>query len=231
MWFRILLYHQLRNESMCVFYVLYRTYRTKLGSFQWQQTADQKQTTTQKVLWRSSDTQKQTGYLVHILSARFVTISVFIVLCSLWWFVSQCFDTVGWASGKTSGRKNWVTRCWSGYLSRARCRLFAYGPADATASQNPIISCLICIQLSAVLSSLPAQFLFSSASLKFSLYGTIQKWAMRVNGKYYQNCSVLCCVRHLCTTVCTQIWAVLKFRVIVCFCKGLVCIFLCFMIV
>ena len=29
---------------------------------------------------------------------------------------------------------------------RARCRLFAYGPADATTSQNPIISCLILIQ-------------------------------------------------------------------------------------
>jgi len=36
--------------------------------------------------------------------------------------------------------KNWVMRCWHGYLSGARCR-FAYGPADATASQNPIISC------------------------------------------------------------------------------------------
>ena len=36
--------------------------------------------------------------------------------------------------------KNWVMRCWCGYLSAARCRLFAYGPADATASQNPIIS-------------------------------------------------------------------------------------------
>jgi len=31
--------------------------------------------------------------------------------------------------------------CWCGYLSGARFRLFAYGPADATASQNPIISC------------------------------------------------------------------------------------------
>jgi len=40
-------------------------------------------------------------------------------------------------------RKNWVMRCWYGYLSAARCRLFAYGPADATASPNPIISCLI----------------------------------------------------------------------------------------
>ena len=39
--------------------------------------------------------------------------------------------------------KNWVMRCWCGYLSGARSRLFAYGPADATASQNPIISCLI----------------------------------------------------------------------------------------
>ena len=29
------------------------------------------------------------------------------------------------------------------WLSGARCRLFAYGPADAIASQNPIISCLI----------------------------------------------------------------------------------------
>ena len=37
--------------------------------------------------------------------------------------------------------KNWVIRCWCGYLFGTRCRLFAYGPADATVSQNPIISC------------------------------------------------------------------------------------------
>jgi len=42
-----------------------------------------------------------------------------------------------------SACKNWVMRCWCGYLSGARCRLFAYGPANATASENPIISCLI----------------------------------------------------------------------------------------
>ena len=35
---------------------------------------------------------------------------------------------------------------WCGYLSGARCRLFACGPADTTASQNPVISCLIEIQ-------------------------------------------------------------------------------------
>jgi len=33
--------------------------------------------------------------------------------------------------------KNWVMRCWCGYVSGARCRLFAYGPADATAISKP----------------------------------------------------------------------------------------------
>jgi len=37
----------------------------------------------------------------------------------------------------------WVMRCWCGYLSVARCRLFACGPADAAASQNTRVSCLI----------------------------------------------------------------------------------------
>jgi len=33
--------------------------------------------------------------------------------------------------------KNWVFGCWCGYLSGVSCRLFAYGPADATASLHP----------------------------------------------------------------------------------------------
>ena len=33
--------------------------------------------------------------------------------------------------------KNWVMRCWCGYLSWARFRLFAYGSANATASLRP----------------------------------------------------------------------------------------------
>jgi len=37
---------------------------------------------------------------------------------------------VGWQEG-CSSCKNWVVGCWSGYLSRSKCRL-AYGPADAT---------------------------------------------------------------------------------------------------
>ena len=33
--------------------------------------------------------------------------------------------------------KNWVMWCWCGYLSGARCRLFAHGSADATAIPEP----------------------------------------------------------------------------------------------
>jgi len=36
---------------------------------------------------------------------------------------------------------NRVMMCWCGHLSGAKCRLFGYGPVDATAI--PIISCLI----------------------------------------------------------------------------------------
>ena len=42
--------------------------------------------------------------------------------------------------------KNWVMRCWCGYLFGVRCSLFAYDPADATASQILIISRLILMQ-------------------------------------------------------------------------------------
>jgi len=34
-------------------------------------------------------------------------------------------------------RKNWLMMCWCGYLSGARFRLFACGPADATAVPKP----------------------------------------------------------------------------------------------
>jgi len=33
--------------------------------------------------------------------------------------------------------KNWLMRCWCSYLSGARGRSFAYGPADASASTHP----------------------------------------------------------------------------------------------
>ena len=46
-----------------------------------------------------------------------------------------------WLSGSLAGHpacKSWMVRYWHGYLCGARCKWFAYGPADATAT--PIIS-------------------------------------------------------------------------------------------
>ena len=48
-----------------------------------------------------------------------------------------------WHQEEHEACKNWVMRCRCGYLSATKCRLLAYGQADTTASQNPIISCLI----------------------------------------------------------------------------------------
>jgi len=34
--------------------------------------------------------------------------------------------------------KNWVVRYWHGYLSGAKCKLFAYGPADTNATPSSL---------------------------------------------------------------------------------------------
>jgi len=55
-------------------------------------------------------------------------------------YVILCFDAVGWVAG-TEGHpacRNWVMRCWRGYLSWVRYKWFAYGPADATATPSSL---------------------------------------------------------------------------------------------
>jgi len=51
----------------------------------------------------------------------------------------QCFGTVGWASGRASGRKIWAVRCWRRYRSGARykCRWSSWYHCDS------VISCFI----------------------------------------------------------------------------------------
>jgi len=44
---------------------------------------------------------------------------------------------VGWPEGHPAC-KNWVVRYRRGYLSRARCKCFAYGPADATTTPSSL---------------------------------------------------------------------------------------------
>ena len=66
------------------------------------------------------------------------------------WFVIilfKCYNTfsaltllVG-RQGEHPACEHCMMRCWCGCVSGARCRLFAYGPADATAiPKNPVIS-------------------------------------------------------------------------------------------
>jgi len=52
----------------------------------------------------------------------------------------QCFNTIGWAAGRASGLlKNWVMKCWYGYLSGPRCNWCAYGPFNASATPSSLL--------------------------------------------------------------------------------------------
>jgi len=68
----------------------------------------------------------------------------------------QCFSCLPsvlwccWLGGRKGIRlvKNWVVRYWHVCLSGARCKWFAYGPADATATPSslaPVKSRMVCL--------------------------------------------------------------------------------------
>ena len=74
-------------------------------------------------------------HIVYSCLLAFTNVKCTLVLYDQYYSqIIQCFDAVGWASGRAS---NWVMRCWCGYLSGAKCRLFACGPAAATAIPKP----------------------------------------------------------------------------------------------
>ena len=62
----------------------------------------------------------------------------------LWWSGWFAFSAlmllVGRQEGHPACKKYGVMRCWHGYLSRARCKWFAYGSADATATPSSLAS-------------------------------------------------------------------------------------------
>ena len=87
-------------------------------------------------IWQSIEMWK-----LHLLNAVLMSSlrrsMIVFSIADLWLIWLQCFDTVGWRQEAHPACKNWVMRCWCGYLSGARCRLFACGPADATAIPKP----------------------------------------------------------------------------------------------
>ena len=88
----------------------------------------------------------QTFSLGILLLTKFVNNSN--VLQSRWLLIySQCFNLPRvlwhcWLGVRKSVRsvKNCMMKHWHGYLSRARCSWFAYGPADASASLSSLAS-------------------------------------------------------------------------------------------
>jgi len=62
----------------------------------------------------------------------FLASSVCVFFVCVWNIFSGLTLLVGWQEGHLAC-KNWVVRYWHSYLSGARCKWFAYGPADATA--------------------------------------------------------------------------------------------------
>jgi len=60
---------------------------------------------------------------------------LFILQCSIIAF-SALTLLVGRQERHPTCKKNWVVRYWRGYLSGVRCKWFAYGPADATATPS-----------------------------------------------------------------------------------------------
>jgi len=59
-----------------------------------------------------------------------------LTLCLVYAF-SALTLLVGWHEGHLAC-KNWVVRYWRGYLSGARCKWFAYGPADVTVTPSSL---------------------------------------------------------------------------------------------
>jgi len=60
-----------------------------------------------------------------------------VVCCGGWWLCHFVFSALTLGCQKEHlACKEWVLRCLHGYLSGARCKWFAYGPADATATPS-----------------------------------------------------------------------------------------------
>ena len=80
-------------------------------------------------VWVCNSSAICTNWLVYV-NASFICFAA-----------TSAIDTVGWVihwhQEEHSACKNWVMRCWCGHLSGAKCRLFAYGPADSTAIPKP----------------------------------------------------------------------------------------------
>jgi len=85
---------------------------------------------------RSTASTSLTTYLSLVCLAISVFASLHCYTTSPCCFCLQCHDTVFGCQEEHLAYKNCVMRYWCGYLYGARCKWFAYGPADATATPS-----------------------------------------------------------------------------------------------
>ena len=119
--------------------------------------------------------------------------------------------------------KKWVMRCWHGNLSAARCRWFAYGPADATA-----ISCFITIQtgLTILVPAYPG-CPGKEARVGTGLTGHLSLVNLLSRPCLYACVSVwVCCGVYVCLCVCVCVLWCVCLPVCLCVCT-LVCLCVC----
>ena len=81
-----------------------------------------------KVVWTHHVFQTEVAWiLTQSVTVQHIAVSVMTTITSM----TPADDVV------CTTRLSYVMRCGCGYLAGARCRLFAYGPADATAISKP----------------------------------------------------------------------------------------------
>jgi len=71
---------------------------------------------------------------VHVVKFAYLWNEKVLVICG---FAFSALTRLVGRQGEHPACKNWVIRCWNGYLSGARCTFFAYAPADATDITKP----------------------------------------------------------------------------------------------
>ena len=105
--------------------------------------------------------------LDFVFCNRFFDVGVFSAFACFYvflLFLISAFSALSLLIGRQEGHpscKNWVVTYWRGYMSGTRCKWFAYGPADATATSSslaPVKSRIWCRLTQVVLCCLTVTF-------------------------------------------------------------------------
>jgi len=84
----------------------------------------------------------RTGRVLIILLTKIISNSIWMVQFQIQITIFDAFSALMVLVGRQEGHlacKNWVMTYWRGCVSGVRCKWFAYGPADATATPSSVV--------------------------------------------------------------------------------------------